>query len=212
MLGRWCGVLIHRALHGRVGGHLARLPLHRAVSVSHGWRLRHGVGEPVSNAHLLGHLVHHALSAVEVAWPLLGAALGLCHLYLSCLRLLQQALASSGGHHLECDDGRQLLSAHGDVHRCQHRSPTVTYARMRSPYLVWYETEHVVTVGVLGQAPPALLLSQHVADWWKHRPAGWAAQQRRRVCCGGHCARDVSYVRVRRFQRVHRGHCDRALW
>lgn len=195
VLGRRCGVLIHGALHGLVGGQLARLPLHPGVSVTDGVRVLHGVGEPVSNAHLLVHLVHHALGTVEVARPLLGVALvlGLCHLHLSCLRLLQHALASSRGHHLECDDGRQLLPAHGDIHRRKHRTPTVTHACVRSPYLVRYEAEHVVTVGVLGGAHPALLLTQHVADRWKHWPGGWAAQQGGRVCCGGDCARDVSY-------------------
>lgn len=169
MLGRWRGVLIHRTRHGRIGGQRLRLPLHSTMSsMADGVGVLHVVWEPMCHAHLLRHLIHHTLGTMEVDWSLLGVtvvlALGLCDLYLSRLRLLQHGLTSSMCHHLERDDGWQLLSAHGDIHRCQHWAPAVTHARVRSPHLVWYEAEQLLPVGVLGHADPTLLLSQHVAD------------------------------------------------
>lgn len=170
MLGGGCGVFIHRALHGRIGGQRSRLAFNSPVADS--VRVLQAVGEPLRHAHLLRHLVHHTLAAVDVAWRLLGATLtlvltlGLCDLYLPLLLLLEHSLATSGSHHLEGDNGRQLLSAHGDIHGGQHRTLAVvlTHTRVRSPHLVWYETKHVAAIAVLGHAHPALLLSQHVAD------------------------------------------------
>lgn len=205
MLGGGCGVLINRALHGRIGGQRPRLALEPTVaSVADGVGVLQGVGEPVRHAHLLWHLVHHTRGAVEVARPLLGVTLilvlplGLCDLYLPRLRLLQDGLASSRGHHLECDNGRQLLSAHGDIHGRQHRGLAVVlaHARVRSPHLVRHEAEHVAAVAVLWHAHPALLLSQHVADRGQHWSRGWAAQEGRGVCCGGDGCGHVACVRV----------------
>lgn len=198
MLGGRCGVLIHGALHGRIGGQRPRL----AVDPSDGVGVLQGVGQPVPHVHLLGHLVHHTLGAVDVARPLLGASLilvlplGLCDLYLPRLRLLQHGLASSWRHHLERDDGRQLLPAHGDVHGREHLALAVVlaHAGVRSPHLVRDEAEHVATVAVLGHAHPALLLPQHVADWRQHRSGGRAAQEGRGVGGGGDGAGHVACV------------------
>lgn len=205
MLGGGCGVLIHRALHGRIGGQRPRLALDPTVaSVADGVGVLQGVGEPVRHAHLLGNLVHYTLGAMEVAWPLLGVTLilvlplGLCDLYLPRLWLLQYGLASSRGHHLERDNGRQLLSAHGDIHGGQHRALAVVlaHAGVRSPHLVRYKAEHVAAVAVLGHAHPALLLPQHVADGGQHWSGGRAAQEGRGVCCGGDGAGHVACVWV----------------
>lgn len=200
MLGGRCGVLIHRALHGRIGGQRPRLVVD--PSVADGVGVLQGVGEPVPHAHLLGDLVHHTLGAVVVAWPLLGASLilvlslGLCDLYLPRLRLLQHSLASSWGHHLERDDGRQLLPAHGDIHRGQHWALAVVlaHAGVGAPHLVRDEAKHVAAVAVLGHAHPALLLSQHVADGRQHRSGGRAAQEGRGVCRGGDGAGHIACV------------------
>ena len=184
VLGGGRGVLIHRALHGRIGGQWSRLALDPSVADVM-WMLQ-VVGEPVRHAHLLRHLVHHSLAAVEVGASLnLVLPLGLCDLYLPWLRLLHHRLASSGSHHLEGDNGRQLLSAHGDIHGRQHPTLSVVlaHARVRSPHLVRYEAKHVAAVAVLGHAHPALLLPQHVADGGQHRSGCGAAQEGRRVCC-----------------------------
>lgn len=200
MLGGGCGVFIHRALHGRIGGKRSRLALNSSMTDC--VRVLQGVGEPV--CHLLRQLVHHTLCAVEVAWPLLGMTLtlvlplGLCNLYLPRLWLLQHCLASSGGHHLECDNGRQLLPAHGDIHGSEHRPLAVvlTHARVRTPHLVWYKAKHMASIAVLGHAHPALLLSQHVADRGQHWSGGGAAQEGRGVCSGGDCSGHIACVRV----------------
>lgn len=203
MLGGGSGVLIHRALHGWIGGQRPRLALNSPVaSVANGVRVLHGVGEPMRHTHLLRHLVHHALGTSEVAWALLGVTLtlvlplGLCDLYLPRLRLLQHGLASPRCHHLERDDGRQLLSAHGDIHGSQHRALAVAlaHARVRSSHLVRHDAEHVAAIAVFGHAHPALLLSQHVADGRQHWSGGRAAQEGRGVRSGGDGAGHVPCV------------------
>lgn len=218
VVGRRSGVLIHRALHGWVGGQRARLALDPAVSsVADGVGVLQAVGEHVSHVDLLRHLVHHTLGAVQVARALLGVGLtlvlplGLCDLYLPHRRLLQHGLASSRGHHLECDDGWQLLSAHSDIHRSQHLALAVAHTGVRPPHLVWYEAEHVAAVAVLRHARPALLLSQHVADRGQHRSGRRAGQERRGVRRGGDGAGYIARERVRRFQGVNGRHRDRAL-
>jgi len=168
-------------------------------------------GERVRHAHLLRHLVNHTLAAAEVAWSLLGVALvlalplGLRDLYLPWLRRLQHGLARSRGHHLERDDGWQLLPAHGDVHRSQHLALAVVlaHARVCSPHLLRNKAEHVAVVAPLGHTHPALLLPQHVADRGQHWSGGGAAQERWGVCCSGDGARNITCVGVRRFQGVN---------
>lgn len=218
VLGRRRGVFIHGALHRWIGGQLPRLALDPTVaSVADSVGVLQGVGEPMRHAHLFRHLVHHTLGAVQVAWALLGVSLilslGLCDLDLPWLRLLQHGLAPSRRHHLERDDGRELLSAHGDVHGGQHRALAVVlaHARVRAPHLVRYEVKHVAAVAMLGHAHPALLLPQHVADGGQHRSGGGAAQEGRGVCCCGDSAGHIACVRVRRLQGVNRWHGDRAL-
>lgn len=210
VLGGWRGVFIHRALHGRIGGQRPRLALDVAVSsMVDGVGVLQGVRQPVRHAHLLWHRVHHTLGAMKVARPLLGVALtlaeplGLGHLHLPCLRLLQHGLPSSRGHHLEGDNWRQLLSAHGDVHWSHHLALAVAHGGMGAPHLVGDQAEHVAAVAVLGHAHPALLLSQHVADRGQDGSGGRAGQKGRRVSCGGDGAGHVSCVRVWRFQRIH---------
>lgn len=205
MLGGGCRVFIHGALHGRIGGQWPRLALDASMaSVANGMGVLQGVGEPVGHTHLLRDLVHHTLGAVEVARALLGVTLilalplGLCDLHLPRLRLLQHGLACSRGHHLERDDGRQLLSAHGDIHGSQHRALAVVlgHARVGSPHLMRNKAEHVAAVAVLGHAYPALLLSQHVADRRQHLSGGGTAQERWGICCGGDGAGNITCIGV----------------
>lgn len=192
MLGGGCGVFIHRALHGRIGGKRSRLAIDS--SVADGVRVLQVVGVPMR--HLLRHLIHHTLCAVEVTWPLLVLPLGLCNLYLPRLWRLQHGLAPSRGHHLECDNRRQLLPAHGDIHGSEHRALAVvlTHARVRTPHLARYKAKHMAGVAVLGHAHPSLLLSQHVADRGQHWYGGGAAQKGRGVCGAGDGSRHVSCV------------------
>lgn len=198
MLGGRGGVLIHRALHRRIGWEWPRVAVYPMASVVDRVLMLQGVGEPVCHAYLLRHRVHDALGAVEVPRPLLVLPLGLCDLYLPRLRLFQDGLACSGCHHLERDDGRQLLPAHGDVHGSEHGTlaMVLAHARVGSPHLVWYQAKHVATVAVFSHANPALLLSQHVADGRQQRSGGGAAEERGGVSRAGDGAGHVTCVGV----------------
>lgn len=198
MLGGRGGVLIHRALHRRIGGEWPRVTVYPVASVVDRVRMLQGVGEPVCHAYLLWHRVHDALGAVEVPRTLLVLPLGLCDLYLPRLRLFQDGLASSGRHHLECDDRRQLLPAHGDIHGGEHGTLAVVlaHAGVGSPHLVRYEAKHVATVAVFGHANPALLLSEHVADGRQQRSGGGAAEEWGGVCRAGDGAGHITRVGV----------------
>lgn len=170
------------------------------------WVLQ-GVGEPMTHAHLLRNLVYHTLGAVEMAWTLLGVTLslvltlGLCDLHLSLLRLLQHGLACSSRHHLECDDGRQLLPGHGDIHGGQPNTTTLAvvlgHARVGSSNLMGNKAEHGTVVAMFGHAHPGLLLSQHVADRGQHLSGGGTAQEWWGICCGGDGAGNIPCVGVR---------------
>lgn len=87
VLGRRCGVLIHRTLHCWIGGRCSRLAIDAMAYVVDSVGVLECVGQPMCHTHLLSHLVH--LGAVEMGSTLLlGLALGLCDLDLSRLGLL----------------------------------------------------------------------------------------------------------------------------
>lgn len=175
----------------------------------------------MSHGHLIRDLVYHPRGAVEVPRSLLGVTLslvltlGLRDLHLPLLRLLQHGLACSGSHHLEGDDGWQLLPGHGDVHGGQPDAATLAvvlgHAGVGSRNLMRNQAEHGA-VSVFVHAHPGLLLSQHVADRGQHLSGGGAAQQGRGVCRGGDGSGNVACVGVRRLQGVDGRHGDGALW
>lgn len=118
VLGRWRGIFIHGALAWLIGCHLPCLalwqPVRKHVVVT--MRVRKVVRQAVLHSHIWNG-EHHTLVAVQVLTLRLILPL---RLYLPLLRLLEEALPAACRHHLEGDDGRQLLTAHGDIHRGEH--------------------------------------------------------------------------------------------
>ncbi len=88
------------------------------------------------------------------------------------LRLLEEALPVACCHHLKGDNGRQLFTAHGDVHRGEHaRAVVLLHAGVACVHLVGrHEAKHVAIVVVFSQTHPALLLAQHVTHRRQHGP------------------------------------------